>query len=52
MKQIIIDEKDFAEIVKFCMSVNVTFESIEAAYRMKEALKKAKEIPDKDVDTN
>ena len=49
---IILKEEDFAEIVRFCMSVNVTYDSIEAAYRMKEALKRAKEIPEKDVATN
>ena len=45
---IVLDEKDFAEIVKFCMSVNVSYDSIEAAYRMKEALKRAKQLKDKD----
>jgi hypothetical protein len=41
---IALEEKDFAEIVRFCMSVNVSYDSIEAAHRMKEALKRAKEI--------
>jgi hypothetical protein len=51
MKLIVLEEKDFAEIVRFCMSVNVSYDSIEAAYRMKEALKSAKELKDdKDVD--
>ena len=45
---IVLDEKDFAEIVRFCMSVNVSYDSIEAAYRMKEALTRAKQLKDKD----
>jgi len=49
---IALEEKDFAEIVRFCMSVNVSYDSIEAAHRMKEALKRAKEIPEKDEQDN
>lgn len=52
MKKIVLDEKDFAEIVKFCMSVSVGFDKIEEAARMKEALKSAKEIPEKDEQNN
>ena len=49
---IVLTEEDFAEIVRFCMSVNVSYDSIESAYRMKEALKRANKLKDKDdVDT-
>lgn len=42
VKKVVIEEKDFAEIVKFCMSVSVGFDKIEDAAKMKEALKGAK----------